>query len=213
MIACAALAVAAACAGPPISSYVVPFEATSVAVRPNRVLFIISGDGRRRVHVRTIGPTGRRRVVRGFDRYLDVSRKVFAGTDQDPDLEAYVQQSGRWIVVRASTTRYFYDGAEDFRVPSGEIVVAGTARGRARELQVCPGGIEAGIDSLDGSRLAITSCDRSKLLVWDLARPRARPVVISMRRSPAARRAILGWRAATSRSPSMGPTSRARWGP
>jgi hypothetical protein len=180
MIACAALAMAAGCAGPPISAYVVPLDA-SVAARPNRVVFIASGDATRRLHVQTIGPSGRRRVVRGFDRYLVASRKVFAGSDQDPNFTADVEQSGRWIVVGARTTRYAYEGGEDFALPSGEVVVAGTARGRVRELQACPGRSSGGIQSLDGSRLAISSCDGSKLVVRDLARPRARSIEVPMR--------------------------------
>jgi len=70
MIACAALAMAAGCAGPPISAYDAHF-----AARPDRLVSIVRGAGSGRLHVQTVGPSGRRRVVRGFDRYLAASRR------------------------------------------------------------------------------------------------------------------------------------------
>ncbi len=180
MIACAALAVAAACAGPPISSYVVPGEG-GFAARPDRAVTVAPpGVGSSRLLVRTVDRTGHGRVVRGFDRYLLGSRKIFASSGDNPSFSASVDQAGRWIVVNARTTRYAYEGAEDYSFPSGEVVVAGTARGPVRELQACPG-IGGGTESLDGSRLALTSCDGSKLVVHDLAHPRVRPVEVPMR--------------------------------
>lgn len=180
MIACAALTVAAACAAPAISSYVVPGEG-GFAARPDRAVTVAPpGVGSSRLLVRTVDRLGRGRVVRGFDRYLFGSRKIFAGSGDTSDFSASVEQAGRWIVVNARTTGYASEGAEGYSFPSGEVVVAGTARGRVRELQACPG-IGGGTESLDGSRVALSSCDGLKLVVHDLAHPRARPVEVPMR--------------------------------